>query len=117
MHVKRQSIFIGPKGRVENLRVLCKVKLRLRYQGLKNLSWTLKLRFGPLGTLGGSPGITLEGPKGTCDITYGVICALRHIHMSPEDALSLGLKDRDVVMIRVKGQRALIFGDVLVWYG
>jgi propanediol utilization protein len=37
--------------------------------------------------------------------------------MSPEDALSLGLKDRDVVMIRVKGQRALIFGDVLVWYG
>ena len=30
------------------------------------------------------------------------------------DALALGLKDRDICMIRVEGERTLIFGDVLV---
>jgi len=34
--------------------------------------------------------------------------------MSPEAALSFGLKDRDIVMVEVKGERTLIFGDVLV---
>jgi len=34
--------------------------------------------------------------------------------MTPEDALAFGLKDRDVVMVSVKGERPLIFGDVLV---
>jgi acetate kinase len=34
--------------------------------------------------------------------------------MSPEDALSFGLKDRDVVMVRIHSERKLIFGDVLV---
>jgi len=43
-----------------------------------------------------------------------VICALRHIHMSPEEALHFGLRDKDRVMVRVEGQRELIFGDILV---
>jgi acetate kinase len=64
--------------------------------------------------LKGTPGITLEGSEGKCTIPHGVICALRHIHMSPEYALSFGLKDKDVVSIQVEGERKLIFGDVLV---
>ena len=68
----------------------------------------------PSGDLKGSPGIILEGEMGTCEIQQGVICALRHIHMSPENALSFGLRDRDIVMITVKGERTLTFGDVLV---
>jgi acetate kinase len=68
----------------------------------------------PSTDLKGSPGITLQGPGGTCDIPQGVICALRHIHMTPEDALSFGLKDRDIVMVKIIGERTLTFGDVLV---
>jgi acetate kinase len=34
--------------------------------------------------------------------------------MSPEDALSFGLKDRDIVSVRVEGERTLVYGDVLV---
>ena len=64
--------------------------------------------------LEGSPGIVLEGPMDSLGITQGVICSVRHIHMSPEDALSFGLKDRDICMVRVEGDRTLIFGDVLV---
>jgi len=74
----------------------------------------IKAPIRPSGDLEGSPGITLEGSKGTYIIPHGVICSLRHIHMAPEDALSFGLKDRDIVKVEVKGERTLIFGDVLV---
>jgi propanediol utilization protein len=61
-----------------------------------------------------SPGITLRGPAGTLDILEGVICACRHIHMDPQDALAYGLRDKDIVRVHVPGERSLIFGDVLV---
>jgi acetate kinase len=107
---------VGPRGRVERVRVLGPP----RGQTQVEISMTEEFKLGikaPIrasGDLAGSPGIGLEGPAGTCDLTHGVICAARHIHMSPEDALSFGLKDRDICMVRVEGERTLIFGDVLV---
>jgi acetate kinase len=107
---------IGPRGRVERIRILGP----LRSQTQIEIAMTEEFKLGikapirPSGDLEGSPGITLEGPRGTVDIAQGVICSLRHIHMSPEDVLSFGLKDRDICMIRVEGERTLIFGDVLV---
>jgi acetate kinase len=107
---------VGPKGRVEGVRVVGP----LRNQSQIEISMAVESELGikaPIrasGDLEGSPGITLEGAKGTCDISEGVICPQRHIHMAPEDALSFGLKDSDIVMIKVKGERTLIFGDVLV---
>jgi acetate kinase len=74
----------------------------------------IKAPIRPSGDLEGSPGIALEGPGGTLEVPQGVICSVRHIHMSPKDALSFGLKDRDICMIRAEGERTLIFGDVLV---
>jgi acetate kinase len=63
----------------------------------------------------GTPGITLEGPAGPVAVKEGVICALRHIHMTPEDAMRFGLKDKSRVQVRVRsGQRETVFGDVLV---
>jgi propanediol utilization protein len=66
------------------------------------------------GDLRGTPGCTLEGPAGSVNIEHGVICALRHIHMTPSDALRYGLKDKSTVRVRVLGDRELIFGDVLI---
>jgi acetate kinase len=66
------------------------------------------------GDIENSPGITIRGPAGEVVLEKGVICAMRHIHMSPEDALSFGLHDKDIVRVRVQGDRELIFGDVLV---
>ena len=56
----------------------------------------------------------VEGPHGTIEIEEGVICALRHIHVDPENALRLAVRDQDFVRIQVEGERSLIFGDVLV---
>lgn len=107
---------VGPKGRVDRVRVLGP----FRGQSQVEISMTEEFKLGikaPIrasGDLDGSPGITMEGKKGSCKIPQGVICSLRHIHMSPEDALSFGLKDRDIVSVRIEGERTLVFGDILV---
>jgi acetate kinase len=107
---------LGPKGRVERVRILGPA----RGQTQVEISMTEEFKLGikaPIrlsGDLEGSPGITIEVAKNTCEIPEGVVCAHRHIHMSPEDALSFGLKDRDIVMVAVKGDRTLTFGDILV---
>ena len=107
---------IGPRGRVDRVRILGPVRSQTQVE----ISITEEFRLGvkaPIrasGDLAGTPGITLEGLKGTCEIPQGVICALRHIHMAPEDALYFGLRDLDVVKVEVRGKRTLVFGDVLV---
>ncbi len=107
---------VGPKGRIEHVRILGPV----RKDSQVEISRTEQFKLGidpPIrdsGDIEGTPGITIEGEVGTVKLSKGVICAKRHIHMSPEEALTLGLRDKDVVMVRVKGVRELIFGDVLV---
>ena len=63
----------------------------------------------------GSAPITLEGAAGRVHLKEGLICALRHIHMTPQDALAYGVEDGDEVEVRVGGgPRDLVFGDVLI---
>jgi acetate kinase len=107
---------VGPRGRVDRVRVLGPARSRTQVE----ISRTEEFKLGidaPIrasGDLEGSPGITLEGPAGTVDLPEGVICAMRHIHMTPADAETYGVKDRDMVMVKMEGERELIFGDVLV---
>ena len=57
----------------------------------------------------------IVGPCGEVDITDGVIIAKRHIHLTPEDAVELGVKDKEVVWVKVKTEdRKAILGDVVV---
>lgn len=66
------------------------------------------------GVLAGSPGCKLIGPEGEVEISEGVIIAKRHVHITPEDAEMYGVKDKEIVKVRVDGERALIFDDVVV---
>ena len=67
------------------------------------------------GDVAGSGACKLVGPKGEVELKEGVIAAKRHIHMTPEDAQQMGLKDKDVVSVKVPSNgRELIFGDVVV---
>ena len=68
------------------------------------------------GDIKGSGKCTLKGPAGEVDIEEGVITAKRHIHMTPEDAERFGVKNGEIVSVKVdtgKG-RATIFGDTVV---
>lgn len=66
------------------------------------------------GDVDGTPGLKIQGPCGEIDIAQGVIVAKRHIHFNPEEAESFGVKDKDVVNVKVETNgRSLIFGDVV----
>jgi acetate kinase len=107
---------VGPKGNLEKVRILGPAR---KYSQLE-ISRTEQFKLGidpPIrdsGDIEGTPGITVVGPHGQIDLEKGVICAKRHIHMSTDDALKFGLRDKDVVRVRKEGGRGLIFGDVLI---
>ena len=113
---KEQLTIVGPKGRVERVRILGPAR---KYTQVE-IAMTEQFKLGvhpPIresGDIADTPGCVLESPNGSVQIDRGVICALRHVHMSPEDALRYGVRDKSFVRVRVAGDRELIFGDVLV---
>ena len=66
------------------------------------------------GDIAGSPGCKLVGPEGEVEIKEGVIIAKRHVHITPEDAEKFGVKDKQIIKIKVSGDRALLFDEVVV---
>jgi acetate kinase len=113
---KEQLAIVGPKGRIERIRVLGPTRKATQVEIAMTEQFKLGLQppIRESGDIEGSPGCTLEGPAGSVAIDKGVICALRHIHMTPADALRYGLKDRSTVRLRVPGDRELLFGDARI---
>jgi acetate kinase len=113
---KEQLAIVGPKGRIERVRVLGPVR---KYTQVE-IAMTEQFKLGvhpPIresGDIADTPGCALEGSAGSVKLERGVICALRHVHMTPEDALRYGVRDKSVVRVRIAGDRELVFGDVLV---
>jgi acetate kinase len=113
---KEQLAIVGPKGRIERVRILGPAR---KYTQVE-IAMTEQFKLGiapPIresGDIASTPGCTLESPAGSVPIDKGVICALRHVHMSPEDALRYGVRDKSVVRVRITGDRELVFGDVLI---
>jgi acetate kinase len=108
---------VGPKRSLEGVRVLGP----LRPQDQVEISRTDEFHLGidaPVresGKVDNTPGITLVGPEGLVHLPRGVICAWRHIHMTPGDAEHFGVVDRDIVEVAIASEgRDLTFGDVLV---
>ncbi len=66
------------------------------------------------GDVAGSGACKLVGPCGEVEMSEGVIIAKRHIHLTPADAEELGVKDKDVVYVKVDTNgRSAILGDVV----
>ncbi len=113
---KEQLTIVGPKGRIERVRVLGPAR---KYTQIE-IAMTEQFKLGvhpPIresGDIANTPGCTLEGSSGSITVDKGVICASRHIHMTPHDALRYGVRDKSVVRVRITGDRELIFGDVLI---
>jgi propanediol utilization protein len=67
------------------------------------------------GKIEGTPGCVLVGPKGVVELEQGVIRAARHVHMSFTDAEHYGVKNGDVMKLRIESPACtVVFEDLLV---
>jgi putative phosphotransacetylase len=113
---KETLTLIGPRSRViSNLRILgpCRNinQVELAYTDGIALGFDLPLRIS--GDIKGTLGCMLMGPAGFFEMPEGVIRALRHVHMSPEDANFYGVKAGDQMKLRIGGQCGLILDKLL----
>ncbi len=108
---------IGPKNEIEKVRILgpLRPKNQLEISRTDEFFLGIDAPIRESGKTENTPGCILEGPNGKVEIKNGVICAWRHIHMTPADAEIFGVEDRDIVDVRIKGgDRSLVFGNVLI---
>ena len=108
---------VGPKGSLK-VSVLGPARKETQVELSFTDARTLGLKSVPVresGDVAGTPGIKLVGPAGEIDLDHGVIIAKRHIHMTPADAEAFGVKDKDVVNVKIASDgRTTIYGDVVV---
>lgn len=106
----------GPKGEFQNVAVLGperkQAQVEISLTDGKTLGITPPIRLS--GDVENTPGATLNGPMGQVQLTQGVIVAKRHIHMTPEKAKLLGVKDKQVVKLQTYTDRPVVFCDVVV---
>src|SRR5881398_3462127 len=103
---KETLTLIGPRSRViSNLRILgpCRSlnQVELAYTDAIALGFDLPLRIS--GNIKGTLGGMLMGPEGFFEMSEGIIRALRHVHMSPEDANFYNVKAGGQMKLRIGG--------------
>ena len=115
---KETLTLVGPKNKIEKVRILGPTRSKNQVEISRTDEFFLGID-APIresGHVENSPGITLVASNGNkIDLKEGVICAWRHIHMTPEDAKLFKVKDKDIVEIAVNNEeRSLTFGNVLI---
>jgi putative phosphotransacetylase len=110
---------VGPKGGIKGLRIIGPTRPETQVE----LSATDARGIGlapPVvesGHLAGTPGVKMIGPAGEVDLDHGVMVALRHIHLNPQQAEDAGVADHELVDVATYGTRPLIFQDVVIRSG
>ena len=107
---------VGPKKTLTGVSILGPVRsatqVELSLTDARSIGVTAPVR--ESGDIAGSGACKLVGPAGEVELTEGVIAAKRHIHMTPEDAEKYGIKDKQIVSVKIPTEgRALVFGDVV----
>jgi len=107
---------VGSKGTIKGVRILGPDRPSTQFE--LSVSDAFSLGVKPIvrnsGDIKGTPGAKLIGPKGEVEIEEGIIVAARHIHMHTKDGEEFGVADKDIVDIKVGGERGLVFNNVLV---
>ncbi len=106
---------VGPKGTLKGVSILgpCRAftQIELSYTDARVVGLNCPVR--ESGNIQGSAPVTLVGPAGTVELPEGAIIAKRHIHFTPEDAQRFGVKDKEILQVKVGGERGLIFDQVV----
>lgn len=107
---------VGPKKSLPNVSILGPFRkanqVELSATDARSVGIVAPIR--ESGDVAGSGACKIVGPEGEIEISEGVIVAKRHIHLTPADAEEMGVKDKDVVWVRLDTDgRKAILGDVV----
>ena len=114
---KETVTLVGPRSRlISNLRVLGPLRNRsqveLAFTDAISLGLDIPIRLS--GDIAGTPGAFLMGPRGMIKLEEGVIRAAIHVHMNPSEAAHFGVKQGDLMKLRVGGDAGITFNRVHV---
>ena len=109
---------VGPKGKIKAsilgpVRPATQVELSLT--DARSIGVSAPIR--ESGDVANTPGCKLVNPENgnEYEITEGVIAAKRHIHLTPADAESFGVSDKEIVSVKIDSDgRSTTYGDVVV---
>ncbi len=106
---------VGPKGE-KKVSVLGPVRNRTQIElsrsDCMSLGMSAPIRLS--GELKDSEAVVLKGPNGVVALSEGAIIAKAHIHMTPEMAEKLNLKDKQKVKLEIITKRPIILQDVII---
>ena len=108
---------VGPKKELANVSILgpCRSADQVELSATDARSIGIVAPVRESGDIAGSGACKLVGPCGEVELKEGVIVAKRHIHVTPEDAVKLGVADKEIVKVACGGEgRKLIFDDVVI---
>jgi putative phosphotransacetylase len=106
---------IGSKGKFDKVRILgpARPESQLEVSRTDSFSLGVKAPVRESGKIEGTPGITLKGPAGEVELETGVIVAARHIHFHTSAAEAWGIADKQLLKVRLGGERGLVLENVL----
>lgn len=104
---KETVAVVGPRRRMlPSVRVLgpCRPDSQVELAFTDGISLGIDLPVRVSGDVKGTPGCVLVGPQGVVELKQGVIRAMRHVHMGPEDLEFYGVKDGDHMHLRIESE-------------
>ena len=107
----------GPKGSISDVRILGPLRPYTQAEILRADNFTLGIN-APV-KMSGSSGLaplTIIGPAGELHLDSAAVIAKRHIHMTEEKAAEYGLENKQLVRVKIGGERALIFDETVVTF-
>ena len=108
---------VGPKKEMPGVSILGPVRpetqVELSATDARSIGIAAPIR--ESGDVAGSGACKIVGPAGEIEISQGVIVAKRHIHLTPETAEEMDVKDKDIVWVKLETNgRKAVLGDVVV---
>lgn len=108
---------VGPKGTFKNVGIIGPLRsatqMEISVTDARKLGVPVVIR--QSGDIADTPGMTLVSDKDSIEVPQGVIVAKRHIHMTPEQAMRMHVRDNEEVFVITESyHRSLIYANVVV---
>ena len=107
---------VGPKKELANVSILgpCRSADQVELSATDARSIGIAAPIRESGDVAGSGACKIVGPCGEVEISEGVIVAKRHIHLTPADAEELGVKDKQIVCVKIETpERTAVLCDTI----